>query len=156
MQHASRRFICLVVLILSSSIACAQTVGKPEDQVRWRQGAYATLGWSMTRIKANVDGAFNKEQVMQAANVIQAIANSGMKQLYGAGTETANGFHPTHAKSALFKDGDKVGELAKDFVQQANEMAKIAVAGEAAAVKTQFGALGKSCKNCHDKYREKD
>ncbi|CAG0979420.1 partial Cytochrome c', partial [Rhodocyclaceae bacterium] len=55
--------------------ASAQVIGKAEDQIRWRQSAYHTLAWSMGRIKANVEGTYNKDQVVQAANLIQAVAN---------------------------------------------------------------------------------
>jgi cytochrome c556 len=33
-------------------------------------------------------------------------------------------------------------------------MATVAAGGDAAAVKTQFGKLAKSCDNCHDKFRK--
>ena len=35
-------------------------------------------------------------------------------------------------------------------------MAKVAAAGNAAAVKAQFGKLGEACNACHDKFRKED
>ena len=32
----------------------------------------------------------------------------------------------------------------------------VAAAGNAAAVKAQFGKLGEACKACHDKFRKED
>jgi cytochrome c556 len=112
------------------------------------------MAWNMGRIKANLEGSFNKDQVAQAANVIQAIANSGMGALYGAGTEKARGWDPTHAKPELFTDKEGVGKVAMAFNKEANEMAKVAAGGDAAAVKAQFGKLGESCKACHEKFRK--
>jgi nucleoside-diphosphate-sugar epimerase len=66
-----------------------QVIGKAEDQIRWRQSAYHTMAWSMARIKANVEGTYNKDQVVEAANVIQAIANSKMGALYQPNTAPA-------------------------------------------------------------------
>jgi cytochrome c556 len=134
--------------------ASAQVIGKSEDQIRWRQSAYQTMAWSMGRIKANVEGSFNKDQVVQAANVIQAIANSGMGALYPTGTDHGKGWHDTHVKPEFFKEGDKVKELAMAYNKEANEMAKVAAGGDAAAIKAQFGKLGESCKACHDKFRK--
>ena len=39
---------------------------------------------------------------------------------------------------------------------QANELQKVAATGDQAAIKAQFGELGKACKSCHDKYREEE
>ena len=45
------------------------------------------MAWNMVRIKTNVEGTYNKEEVIKAANAIQAIANSGMGALYLPGTD---------------------------------------------------------------------
>lgn len=136
--------------------ALAQSVGKPEDNIRWRQSAYHTMAWNMARIKANLDGAYNKDQVSQAANTIAAIANSGMGSLYQPGTDKGKGWKETRLKPEFFTDKEGVGKVAMAFNKEANEMAKVAAAGDAAATKAQFGKLGESCKGCHDKYRTKD
>ena len=41
-------------------------------------------------------------------------------------------------------------------VDLANKLAEVAAGGDAAAIKAQFGELGKACKSCHDKFREED
>lgn len=129
---------------------------KPEDQITFRQSGYKFMAWNMGRIKANLDGTFNKDEVIQAANVIQAIANSGMGKLYGPGTDKGKGWHDTQVKPELFTDKEGVGKVAKAFNEAANEMAKVAATGDAVAVKAQFGKLGESCKGCHDKFRVDD
>lgn len=136
--------------------ASAQVIGKAEDQIRWRQSAYHTLAWSMGRIKANVDGTYNKDQVVQAANLIQAVANSGMGALYQPGTDKGKGHKDTRVKAELFTDKEGVGKVAKAFNEAANEMAKVAATGDAGAIKAQFGKLGETCKGCHDKFRQDD
>lgn len=141
---------------LASGALMAQVVGKAEDQIRWRQSAYQTMAWSMTRIKANVEGNFNKDQVVQAANTIQALANSGMGALYQPGTDKGAGHHETNVKPEFFSQQDKVKELAVAYNKEANEMAKVAAGGDAAAVKAQFGKLGETCKACHDKFRKEE
>lgn len=135
--------------------ASAQVVGKTEDQIRWRQSAYHTMAWSMGRIKTNVEGSYNKDQVIEAANLIQAIANSKMGVLYQANTSTGKGWKETRVKPEFFKpeSRDELGKIAAGFGKEANEMAKVAAAGNAAAVKAQFGKLGEACKACHDKFR---
>jgi cytochrome c556 len=144
----------LTLAVLAGS-AAAQVVGKLEDQIRWRQSAYHTMAWSMARIKTNVEGQYNKEQVVEAANVIQALANSKMGALYQAGSDKGKGWKETRLKSEFFGSPD-LGQIAQTFGAAANEMAKVAAAGDAAATKEQFGKLGASCKGCHDKFRKED
>jgi len=149
MKLASR---CLAIaLVILAGAAEAQM--KPEDAIAFRQSGYKFMAWNMGRIKANVDGQYNKDEVVQAANAIQAIANSGMGKLYLPGTDKGKGWKDTEVKPELFTDKEGVGKVAKAFNEAANEMAKVAANGDAAAAKAQFGELGKACKGCHEKYR---
>lgn len=145
----------LALAMLSVSLAAGSAVAqvKPEDAIKWRQSGYTFMAWNMARIKANVDGTFNKEEVIKAANAVQAVANSGMGSLFIPGSEKGKGWKETRVKPELFTDKDGVAKVATAFVQQANEMAKVAATGDAAAVKVQFGKLGETCKGCHDKFR---
>ena len=90
-----------------------------------------------------------------AANVIAAIANSGMGALYVPGQRQGQGLgnHPPR-KPELFTDKEGVAKVAIAFNKEANELAKVAATGDAAAVKAQFGKVGESCKGCHDKFRK--
>lgn len=148
-------FLVAVALSVTAS-AFAQQAPKPEQVIKWRQSVYQVLGWNSSRIKANVEGQFNREEVVRAANSTAAIANSGLGALYVAGTEQGKGWHDTAAKPEIFKEGKKVGDLAANFAHEANELAKVAVNGDQAAVKAQFGKLGQTCKSCHDDYKVKD
>ncbi len=150
------------MLLLAAGVAAAsgtfaqQAQPKPETLIKWRQSAYQVLAWNGARIKANVEGQYNKDEVVRAANSTAAIANSGLGALFAPGTEQGKGWHDTTVKPELFKDPKKVGELAGNFVREANELAKVAATGDQAAVKAQFGNLGKTCKACHDEFKNKD
>ena len=131
----SKLLLALLSITLTGT-AAAQL--KPEDAIKFRQSGYTFMAWNMGRIKANVEGQFNKEEVIKSANAIQAIANSGMGALYLPGTD---------------KEG--VAKVAMAFNKEANEMAKVAATGDAAAIKEQFGKLGAACKACHDDFKIK-
>lgn len=153
-----RNVIAAALAFGITSAAMAQVIGKPEDQIRWRQSAYQTMAWNMGRIKANIEGTYNKDQVVQAANVIQAIATSGMGALYQPNTNSGKGWRETNVKPEFFKpeNKDEIGKIAGAYVKEAKEMAAVAATGDAAAVKAQFGKLGESCKACHEKFRKED
>jgi cytochrome c556 len=156
MKTMYKSLVAGIALTAIAGATFAQVVGKTEDQIRWRQSAYHTMAWSVQRIKANVEGTYNKDQVIEAANVIQAIANSKMGALYQPGSDKGKGWKETRLKSEFFTDKETLGKVAGNFGQQANEMAKVAAGGDAAAVKAQFGKLGEACKGCHDKFRAEE
>jgi cytochrome c556 len=148
------KILAIAIAVVSAGVAGAVSAQmKTEDAIAFRQSGYKFMAWNMGRIKANLGAQFNKDEVMQAANVIQAIANSGMGKLYVPGSDKGTGWKPTEVKSELFTDKEGVGKVAKAFTEAANEMAKVAATGDQAAVKAQFGKLGESCKACHEKYR---
>ena len=157
MQFPFVRSLIGVAALTIAAGASAQM--KPEDMIKIRQSGYTFMAWNMGKIKAQVvDGSapFNKDQVQAAANLIAATANSGMGALYAPGTDKGIGWHETRLKPAFFKEQAEVGKIAKNFVMQANELQKVAATGDQAAIKAQFGELGKACKSCHDKYREEE
>jgi cytochrome c556 len=147
--------VLVIGALAAAATAVAQQAPKPEQLIKWRQSAYQVLAWNTGRVKANVEGTYNKEDVIKAANTIAAIANSGLGALYAPGTETGKGWHETAAKPELFTD-KKAGEDAGNFNKEANELAKVAALGDVAAVKAQLGKLQGTCKACHDDFRKKD
>ena len=147
-----KKTIALGILALSlAGTASAQV--KPEDQIKYRQAGYSFKAWNMGKIKANVEGEYNAQQVLAAANAIAAIAGSGMGALYGPGTDKAVGDRKTRVKPEFFQNMEDVGKLATDFNAAAANLAKVAATGDKAAVQKAFGETGATCKACHDKYR---
>ena len=80
--------ILAIGALAATATAMAQQGPKPEQLIKWRQSTYQVIAWNTGRIKANVDGQFNKEEVVKAANVIAALANANLGQLYAPGTAT--------------------------------------------------------------------
>ena len=144
-----------LALVATAFAGAALAQVKPEEAIKFRQSGYAFMAWNMARIKANVEGQYNKDEVIKAANAIQAIANSGLGALYLPGTDKGSGWEPTRAKAEILTDREGVGKVAMAFNKEANEMAKVAATGDAAAVKAQLGKLGGTCKGCHDDFKMK-
>lgn len=152
MKKSLARVALGIVALSLATVASAQV--KPEDQIKFRKAGYSFMSWNMGKIKGNLEGSYDAAQVTAAANAIAGIANSGMGALFGPGTDKAIGEHKTRVKPELFQNMPEVGKLAGDFNKAANNLAKVAANGDAATVKTAFGDLGKTCKACHDQFRE--
>ncbi|MEI7429291.1 MAG: cytochrome c [Betaproteobacteria bacterium] len=153
-----KKIIAALVLSSLAGAVFAQQTMKPEDMIKYRKAGYSFMSWNMGKIKANLDGTFNKEQVIAAATLIQATANSGMSALYGPGSDKDVGDQKTRVKPEFFQPQhqDKLKEVAGNFNREANELAKVAATGDVAAIKAQFGKTGGSCKGCHDEFRKAD
>ena len=145
--------LAAAIALAGAGTAFAQQAPKPETLIKWRQSAFQVVAWNSGRIKANLDGEYNKDQVIKSADVIAAIAGSGLGSLFPAGTETGKGWHDTTVKADLFANPAKVAQRSADFAKEANELLRIASSGDATAVKDQFGKLQKTCKSCHDDFR---
>ena len=154
MKPTSTSFLLAAAATLAwAGTAFAQQAPKPETLIKWRQSAFQVVAWNSGRIKANLDGEYNKDQVIKSADVIAAIAGSGLGSLFPAGTETGKGWHDTTVKADLFANPAKVAQRSADFAREANELLRIASSGDAASVKDQFGKLQRTCKSCHDDFR---
>ncbi|BBD76291.1 c-type cytochrome [Hydrogenophilus thermoluteolus] len=153
-----KRIAMITALTLCAAAAHADAL-KPEDKVKFRQASYTTMAWNMGKIKAMVvDGTmpFSQTQVSAAANVIAAIANSGMGALYSPDTLGVVGFKKSRLKENFFQEQDEVRKIATNFVEQANKLAEVAAMGDKDEIKAQFGEVGKACKACHEKFREEE
>lgn len=144
--------ITLATTLSITSLAWGQAAPKPENQIKWRQSSYQVLAWNAGRIKASVDGTYNKDDVIRAANAIAGVANSNLLALFTPGSETGKGWRDTTVKPAFFTD-KRAGELNAAFIKEANELVRVANTGDATAVKEQHGKLAKACKACHDDFR---
>jgi len=142
--------IGIATLFLTGS-AFAQV--KPEEQIKFRKAAYSFSAWNMGKIKANLEGTYNAEQVKLAANAIAAVANSGLGALFGPGTEKTIGEQKTTVKPDLFQKTAEVAKLAGNFAAASDELVKAAESGDAVAVKAAHGKVSATCKACHDDFR---
>ncbi len=159
MNHRTTALLAASVALAIGTLSLAthaQQAPKPETLIKSRQSAFQLVAWNSSRIKASLDGTYNREEVGRAANTIAAIANSGLGSLFPAGTEQGKGWHDTAVKPEWFKDSKRAAELTAEFAQEATELAKVASAGDAAAVKDRYAKLNKTCKACHDDFRAKD
>ena len=148
----------IILALLATAVAgSALAQVKPEDAIKFRQSGYSFMAWNMGKLKGMLvdnPASYNKDQAIAAANLIAATANSGMGALYVPGSDKGKGWKETRVKPELFTDREGVSKVALAFNKEANELAKVAASGDAAALKAQFGKVGEACKACHDKFRK--
>ena len=151
---ASLTLLAGAIALAAATSALAQQAPKPENLIKWRQSAFQVVAWNSGRIKSSLDTGYDKTQVLRSANAISAIANAGLGSLFAAGTESGKGWHDTTVKGEAFTNQAKFAELGGEFAKESNELVRVVSSGgDAATVKDQFGKLQKTCKSCHDDFR---
>lgn len=139
--------------LLAANVAVSEV--KPEEVIRTRQATFNVIAANVGRIKANLDGDYQKEDVIKSAGVIQAIGNAGLATLFAPGTDKGVGYHETQIKPEAFNpdNAKKLSDAISSFREQADQLVVIAGIGDKAAVQAQFGKLRGTCKSCHDNFR---
>jgi cytochrome c556 len=136
---------------LCTALPAAAQFQKPEDAVKYRQGAFTVMGNHFGRIGAMVQGKVPFDAATLAANA--EIVQSMSKLPYAGFVEgTASG---TKAKPSIWTERDKFDAAAKKMQDEVVKLSAAAKTGNLETIKTAFGAAGGACKACHDDYRDK-
>ena len=136
------------------SLVCAQAAPRPEQLIKWRQSAFQVIAWNTQRLKVALQSDGDAREVQSAANALAAVAASGLPDLFASGTAHGKGWRETSAGAAVFGDAARFRAQSDEFAREAALLARIAGGTDRAAIKDQFSKVAKTCKTCHDKFRE--
>jgi cytochrome c556 len=142
--------------LCAATTAGAQSAPRPENFIKWRQSAYQVIGWNSGRVKAALAGPYDSQEIASAANALAAVAASGLDKLFPAGTARGKGWRETTARESVWSDTTKFRALNDEFVRETAELARVAAASDPKAVQAQFQKVARTCKSCHDKFRQTD
>lgn len=145
-----------VVACIAAGAAIAWPVAaqyaKPEDAVKYRKAAFTVMNSHMGRIFAQLKSPTPNMQVIQSsAQTVESMS----KLPWDAFAPSTELVVDTRALPALFKNEAKIKDLAQKMQEEVSKLNTVAKTGDAAAVRTQFNAVAKSCDNCHDDFRAK-
>lgn len=119
-----------------------------------RHDNYEKIGDAMKRVTRELKGnSPNLQTVRDGATVIATLAPQ-VPSWFPAGTGPDVG--KTHARAEIWQRPDDFAAKAQAFEQAATAFRAAAQGSDVAAMRAAHADLGKSCKACHDLYREKD
>lgn len=153
----SKRFAVLVVGVAACvGVSSAQDEDfDPQPVIEGRQSALRDIGSAFKEIGDELKkGQPSLGLIRQYANQIEDLSKQ-QKFWFPKGTGPETEIE-MKAKADIWKKPAefKAGQAA--FATEAAKMAKTAAATDAASIRAQWQALGKTCKGCHDKFREED
>ena len=140
-------------LVALATPASAQ-FAKPEDAIKYRQGALTVMANHFGRIGAMVNGRvpFDAKVALENADIVADMSKLPWAA-FGPGTD--KGSIPTRAKPEIWAEQAKFKELSEKLVAETTKLAAAAKTGNADTLKAAFGATGAACKACHDNYQAK-
>lgn len=142
----------LAALCATSGLAAAQQQTKPEDVIKFRQGAYRVIGWYMGPLGQMVKGQrpFDQAVFTRNSGVIEQMSHV-VPEAFLPGSDKGE----TRAKPEIWQQQDKFKSAMDRFQSEAAKMSEVSKQGNPDQIKNQFGALAKACSNCHDQFRAK-
>lgn len=136
--------------------AAAHTQDDVDDSVNARHGYYQLLKFNLGQLAAMAKGEvdYDAGAAQTAADNLKALSGLSISALWPEGTDNAALPGKTRALPEIWADVDGVRAKHVAFVQAAGKMADVAGQG-LDALRPQVGAVGGTCKGCHDDYRAK-
>lgn len=134
-----------------TALPAAAQFQKPEDAVKYRRAAFTLMGNHMARIGAMVQGRVPMDAAAAAVNA--ELVATVAKLPFAAFPEGTAGTEKGSAKANIWTDRAKFEAGAKSMQDETAKLVAAAKSGNADQLRSAFGAVGASCKACHDNYR---
>ncbi len=135
------------------AMPAAAQFAKAEDAIKYRQSSLFVIGQHFGRLGAMAQGKMPFDAKMAQENA-DVVANMAKLPWAGFGPGTEKGA-PHKSKDDIWLEPEKFKELADKFVAESGKLQTAAKTGNLDALKTSFAATAKTCKACHDEYRNK-
>jgi len=145
----------LPALALLASLGCALPAAaqfqKPEDAIKYRQGAFRVMAEHFGRLGAMANGRVPFDAKVAQENM--AIVEMLHKLPFGAFPAGSDKGAPTRAKPGIWSDNAKFTAARDKMDAEVTKLAAVVKTGKLDDIKAAFGPTGGSCKGCHDDFR---
>lgn len=139
---------CLTALAAAPAAAQFQ---KPEDAIKYRQSAFTLIATHVGRVGAMAQGRIPFDAAAAARDAGLAASLSTLPfAAFGDGTDMGL---PNRATPQIWSKSDDFQAKAKDMQAALARLDEAARSGNQATLRTAAGAVGGTCKACHDDYR---
>ena len=143
--------VLLGTMATLASLPAAAQFQKPEDAIKYRQSAFTVMANHFGRVAAMAQGRvpFDAKVAAENADIVLTISKLPF-QGFGEGTDKGL---PQRAKPEVWKEQPKFKAAAEKMQAEVAKLDAAAKTGNLDAIKAAVGAVGGSCKACHDDFR---
>ena len=149
-----QRFILVAAAIagLATALPAAAQWQKPEDAIKYRQSAMALQNNHLGRVFGMAQGRVPFDAKVAAEQIeIVAMLNKLQFAAFIEGSDKGN----TKAKPEIWTEKDKWNAAVAKSQEDVLKLAAAGKTGSLDQIKAAAGAVGGSCKGCHDDFRGK-
>lgn len=148
--------VALIVIASCAGVTFAQEEDfDPQPVIEGRQAALRDIGGALKGINDELKRSSPSLPVIR--QYAQQIEDLSKQQKFwfppGTGPETEI---EMQAKLEIWKKPAEFKKGQDAMSEQATKLVKVAAGSDLAAIRTQWQSLGKTCKGCHDQFREED
>jgi cytochrome c556 len=143
--------VATAVAALAAALPAAAQFQKPEDAIKYRQAAFTVMAAHFGRIGAMANGRIPFDAKAVTDNMV--IVNDLHKLAFSAFGEGTDKGLPQRAKPEVWKDSAKFNAARDKMYTEIGKLDAAAKTGNMDAIKAAVGAVGGSCKGCHDDFR---
>jgi cytochrome c556 len=142
----------LLPLLLGAGIAlpAAAQFARPDEAVKYRQGALFVLNHHFTRIGNMVRGRlpYEPKLAQQDAEVVAMLARLPLAA-FGPGTDTPG----DHARPEIWAEPARFRQHGDRLAAETARLLAATRTQDLDQIKAAYGAAANTCKECHDAYR---
>jgi cytochrome c556 len=142
-------FVVAAAAALLAAPASAQ-FAKPEDAIKYRKSALFVMQQNFGRVAAMAAGKapFDAKVAAESAAVAEFVGKLPWAA-FGDGTDKGD----TKAKPEIWTDRAKFNESAEKLQAELAKLNAAAKTGNLDSIKAAVGAVGGTCKACHDAFK---
>lgn len=146
-----KKIAIVTATILSLGVADLASARDPiKDAISARAGAFTLIAANMKPMGAMAEGKapFSQAEFAKRAGNIAALSSMPW-EFFIPGSDKGQ----TEAKAEVWSKPDDFKAAAAKFQEAATKLAAATQGGDETAIKTQFGAMAKTCKSCHQTFK---
>lgn len=145
------RLLMAAVVGIATALPAAAQFQKPEDAIKYRQSAFTVMANHLGRVGAMAQGRAPFDAKVAADNT--AIVSMMSSLPFTAFVPGSDKGAPNRAQANVWSDGAKFKAAAEKMQAEVAKLDAAAKSGNLDAIKGAMGAVGGSCKACHDDFR---
>jgi cytochrome c556 len=144
--------LALAATLTALTLPAQAQWNKPEDAIKYRKSTMVLLANHFGRLGAMAQGRvpYDAKAAADNAALVTALAPLAWPA-FGAGTDAGD----TRARPEVWSDAAKFKAASDKFLGEVAKLDAAAKAGTLDALKPAVGAIGSTCKGCHDDFQKK-
>ncbi len=148
--------LCLLILGLALAAPGFAAKDPLKKAIKARQGEMQLRSFNAGPLFGMAKGAieYDAELAAKLAGNLKLMLDLDNGRAWAKGSDIDNYMGDTTALPKIWTTYPEIGKYGKKYAEAVNELAAVAGNGRD-ALKSKVGVLGKSCKGCHDEFREK-